>query len=96
MKAVAIEDLKNRLSAYLRELETGEVILITDRGTVVAEMRQPGPAAALDGSEAALSRLATEGALVLGLPQSSAAYRRSPLQSPRKCIDLLDAERGER
>jgi prevent-host-death family protein len=37
MKAVAVKELKNRLSAYLREVKNGEVVLVTDRGMVVAE-----------------------------------------------------------
>jgi len=41
MKAVAVRELKSRLSAYLREVAAGEVVLVTDRGRVVAEFRQP-------------------------------------------------------
>ncbi len=37
MKAVAVKELKNRLSSYLREVRNGEVVLVTDRGQVVAE-----------------------------------------------------------
>ena len=32
VKAVAVKELKNRLSAYLREVATGQVVLVTDRG----------------------------------------------------------------
>lgn len=32
MKAVAVKELKNRLSSYLREVRSGEVVLVTDRG----------------------------------------------------------------
>jgi antitoxin (DNA-binding transcriptional repressor) of toxin-antitoxin stability system len=41
MKAVGIRELKARLSHYVREVRHGEVILVTDRGEVVAELRQP-------------------------------------------------------
>ncbi|MGH7857687.1 MAG: type II toxin-antitoxin system Phd/YefM family antitoxin [Candidatus Binatia bacterium] len=41
MKAVAVKELKNRLSAYLREVAGGETVLVTDRGKVVAELRRP-------------------------------------------------------
>ena len=30
MKAVAVKELKNRLSAYLREVRSGEIVLVTD------------------------------------------------------------------
>ena len=45
MKAIGVRELKARLSRYLREVQAGEVILVTDRGRVVAELRAPGPAA---------------------------------------------------
>jgi prevent-host-death family protein len=41
MKAVAVKELEPRLSAYLREVKNGEVVLVTDRGAIVAELRQP-------------------------------------------------------
>ena len=37
MKAVNLRELKNRLGGYVREVRAGEVILVTDRGVVVAE-----------------------------------------------------------
>lgn len=36
--AVAVRDLKNRLSAYLRRARHGERILVTDRGHPIAEL----------------------------------------------------------
>jgi antitoxin (DNA-binding transcriptional repressor) of toxin-antitoxin stability system len=47
MKAVGVRELKNRLSEYLRLVRNGEEILVTDRGEVVAELRQPSPRVAL-------------------------------------------------
>jgi len=41
MKAVGVKALKNGLSKYLREVEAGEVVLVTDRDRVVAELRRP-------------------------------------------------------
>ena len=42
MKTTGIRDLKARLSEYLRQVAGGEVLLVTDRGRVVAEIRRPG------------------------------------------------------
>src|SRR2546429_9799871 len=36
MKSVGVRELKNRLSEYLREVQSGEAILVTDPGDVVA------------------------------------------------------------
>ncbi len=41
MKEVGIRELKNRLSEYIRQVREGEVIMVTDRGEVVAELRAP-------------------------------------------------------
>jgi antitoxin (DNA-binding transcriptional repressor) of toxin-antitoxin stability system len=48
MKTVGIRELKNRLSEYIRLVRTGETILVTDRGEVVAELRPPGTPTAED------------------------------------------------
>jgi antitoxin (DNA-binding transcriptional repressor) of toxin-antitoxin stability system len=42
LKTVGIRKLKNSLSAYIREAKAGAVILVTDRGDIVAELRSPG------------------------------------------------------
>ncbi|HME68683.1 MAG TPA: type II toxin-antitoxin system prevent-host-death family antitoxin [Myxococcota bacterium] len=96
MKAVAVKELKNRLSAYLRDVKNGEVVLVTDRGVVVAELRQPSAGAMLGAHDQALERLHVQGVLSPGLPQDPRAYRPSPLGRGVTSQDLLDAERGER
>ncbi len=92
MQAVAIKELKNRLSAYLREVARGEVVLVTDRGKVVAELRRPttGPA-----PDYGLSHLHAQGVLALGLPQSKRAYRRTKVKVRVDSRALLDEERGK-
>lgn len=96
MKAVAVKELKNRLSAFLREVRNGEVVLVTDRGQVVAELRQPSSGVVLGPHDQALERLRAQGVLSPGLPQDPRAYRPSPLRRAVRSADLLDAERGER
>ncbi len=92
MKAVNLRELKNRLGGYVREVRAGEVILVTDRGQVVAELRAPlhdhGAAASTSTSAArALERLASEGKARLGIP-SNRAY---PVLKPRGRAGLSDA-----
>jgi antitoxin (DNA-binding transcriptional repressor) of toxin-antitoxin stability system len=41
LKTVGVRELKNRLSEYLREVRLGTTILVTDRGTAIAEIREP-------------------------------------------------------
>lgn len=96
MKAVPVRELKNRLSAYLRDVARGEVVLVTDRGRVVAELRRPTGDVPLTGLEQALARLHEEGVLVPGLPQDPGAYRRTHARLEGDTARLLDIERTER
>jgi len=41
---VGTKDLKNRLSHYLRRVRSGEIVRVTDRGAIVAEIRAVAPA----------------------------------------------------
>jgi antitoxin (DNA-binding transcriptional repressor) of toxin-antitoxin stability system len=41
MKSVGIKALKNNLSRYLDWVRQGEVVLVTDRDEVIAELRLP-------------------------------------------------------
>lgn len=98
MKAVGIRELKARLSRYLRDVRAGEVILVTDRGRVVAELRQPGPLArAQSDADRALRRLVDTGGLRVGEPHDPHVYRRSPIRArPGTARALLAEEREER
>jgi len=97
MKAVAVKELKNRLSTYLREVAGGEIVLVTDRGRVVAELRRPTTEIAPGAAEQALERLHAEGVLVLGLPQEAQAYRRTRVRLKGVTSQsLLDSDRAER
>ncbi len=93
---MAVKELKNRLSSYLREVKNGEVVLVTDRGQVIAELRRPSMGAALSAYDQVLERLCAEGVLVVGLPQDARAYRPSPLGNAVESSELLAAERGDR
>jgi antitoxin (DNA-binding transcriptional repressor) of toxin-antitoxin stability system len=96
MKAVAIKELKNRLSAYLREVAGGETVLVTDRGKVVAELRRPSVDVRLASGHDGLERLRSHGLLTAGLPNVPTAYRRTRMQlRGATSQELLDAERGE-
>jgi antitoxin (DNA-binding transcriptional repressor) of toxin-antitoxin stability system len=94
VKAVAVKEPKNRLSHYLREVVAGEVVLVTDRGKVIAELRRPSAGPRLD-FEQSLEPLVAQGVLVRGLPQDRRAYRRTRATLGRPSQALLDAERAD-
>lgn len=98
MKTVGIRDLKNRLSEYLREVHRGEIVLVTDRGEVVAELSLPRHDATEPGVPAALLALAKRGLVTLGSPRDSSLYKAMPrsCRGRRSAAQLLDDERGSR
>lgn len=98
MQTIGIRELKNRLSEVVRSVKAGEHVLVTDRGTVVAELVPPGGPSALPGIPPGLARLVARGIARQGaahdpsLYESLARLRRTPASAAR----LLDEARGER
>ena len=76
IRTVNIRALKDKLSAYLRNVRQGDVVLVSDRGRVVAEIRQPTIGDhALRATRGKLEELAEQGVVRLGMPNSPKAYR---------------------
>lgn len=62
MKVVGVKELKAKLSEYLRLVKQGEVVLVTDRDEVVAELRAARRGSAAPGDlEDTLDVLAESG-----------------------------------
>jgi prevent-host-death family protein len=89
MVVTGVRDLKNRLSHYLRLVVRGEVVLVTDRGTVVARLGPPGDVMTRGDlpEEDALERLARTGRLRRGTGRIASATA-EPLPRPGRRIDL--------
>jgi len=97
MKNVGIRELKNRLSEYIREVRSGEAVLVTDRGDVVAELVPPGQRSDERGLPSELMALARKGQLTLGASNEAALYPNlSRLLKRHHAAMLLDEERGTR
>lgn len=95
--SVGIRELKDHLSKYVRQAEAGDVVLVTDRGKVVAELAPPGTTSRpdihpglLEMERKGLVRLATR-------PNHPSLYRRMPhVDLGGKTIeDLMDEIRGD-
>ena len=82
MRAVGVRELKNRLSEYLRLVHHGEEILVTDRGEVVAELRNPGPRAS-ETPYAGLVARARQGKARLGEVNRADLYPALPSCRPK-------------
>ena len=89
--------MKNRLSHYVRRVQAGEAVVVTDRGRAVAELGPLGrvsPGARVDPE---VARLINRGLLALGTSNAARAYPRLPrLLRSHTAAGLLDAERGRR
>lgn len=98
MKAVGVRELKAQLSRYLRDVVAGEVVLVTDRGRVVAELRTPGRELDLreTDTDRRLRSMADRYPLRLGEPRDTSVYRASPIRKAAgTASELLDADRDE-
>lgn len=99
MKTAGIRELKAHLSSYVRDVERGEVVLITDRGRVVAEIRPPGAADRLGTPERVRRhQLIEAGRLRPARTPRTVRFSELPRTRLAKGVtvqDLIDAERGE-
>lgn len=97
MQTVGIRELKAKLSKYLRYARKGEVVLVTDRGRVVAEIRSPRGGRQAPSELAGLQDLIDRGIVSEGGPNDPALYPPAPVHLPPGTAKrLLDEERGER
>lgn len=96
MKTVGIRELKNRLSEYVREVRLGERVLVSDRGLIVAELREAG-ADGTEGVPSGLAALAKDGQVTLASLEGPPAYpklRRAAAAIATR--QILSAGRGTR
>jgi antitoxin (DNA-binding transcriptional repressor) of toxin-antitoxin stability system len=98
MKTVGVRELKNRLSEYIRQVRSGEAILVTDRGQVVAELAAPGQGTTDTSVPPGLLALARRNLVSIGAPGGGDLYPPLPRsrRHKRTAAELLQEERGER
>ena len=92
---IGIRELKNGLSGYVRRVRQGEIILVTDRGQVVAQLA-PARADSVEVLQG-LEQLASMGLVRLGGTNDPSLYEElPPLLSDADTRQLLDWSRGDR
>ena len=97
MRTVGIRTLKNRLSEYVRAVQSGERVTVTSRGTPVIDLVPHAPHG-LDPDDELL-RWARAGRVRLGNPNAGTVLTRPPKKHrlPDEVVAaLLDEARGER
>jgi prevent-host-death family protein len=98
MREVGIRELKNRLSEYIRLVREGEVVMVTDRGEVVAELRQPVEGQEMLQKYPGLADLVRRGLATLpSKPHRPGLYPLLPsITPPGTAARLLAAEREDK
>ena len=97
MRTIGVRELKAQLSRVLREVQGGEQYIVTDRGRVVAELRQPvaTDARELSAADQASLRLAASGDLRLA-ERTRTPYRATGVGAPDGTAQAwLDWVRGD-
>lgn len=95
MRAVGLRALKNHLSEYVRLAAAGEVVLVTDRERVVAELVPPREARASLVADALLADAVRKGWLTPALGPSAEVSRR-PVVPLESLLEELDRDRADR
>ena len=95
LKTVGIKELKNNLSAYLREVRRGTRVLVSDRNSVVAELHEPRAGYMVsDALDPVLVEWADAGLVTLPA-QKKTRLPKSPLKAADgTALALLDQDRG--
>ena len=95
MRTVGLKILKNKLSEYVRMVEAGETVLVTDRDRVVAELRPPQARAPL-ASDAHLAELVRRGVLAPPMIVREGPPPRAPVAPTATILRELADDRGDR
>jgi len=97
MRAVGLKVLKNKLSEYVRLAAGGEVVLITDRDRVVAEITPPQPGRSVLSGDARLADMVRQGVLTPPtIPSSVPLPPMRPVMRFSQLMAELDRDRQDR
>jgi prevent-host-death family protein len=96
MRIVGIRTLKNKLSEYLRMVQSGETILITDHDRVVAELHPIRESRSPILGDALLADAVRKGWLTPAVLQSSEAPPFLPVAPIQTILEGLNDDRSDR
>ena len=93
MRTVGLKTLKNKLSEYVRAAASGDTIVITDRGRIVAEIVPPRPK-----TESVIERGIREGWITPAKNRGGVPPRPKPIPGLtfEKLMADLDRDREDR
>lgn len=96
MHSVGIKTLKNKLSEYIRLAASGEIVLVTDRDRVVAELVAPREGRSPILADALLAEAVRKGWITPAVLPPSGAPPRSPVAPLKELLKELGSDREDR
>ena len=93
MSRVAIEELKNHLTRYLRRTQQGEELVVTERGTPIALIRSVDPVENGQHNKVKLATLAAQGLVVLPSQKPLKKIRRVKITGRPLSKKIVDERR---
>ncbi len=96
MRSVGLKVLKNKLSEYVRLVEAGETVLITDRDRVVAEIVPPRAGRSPLLADALLADAVRQGWITPPALVGADPPPRKPVMSLRELMVELEQDRDDR
>ena len=97
MQTVGIKVLKNDLSRYIRAAEAGEIVQVTDRGRVVAEISRPRAPEGQTEAERQMALMIAEGIVTPARVHFSTPLPPTePIMSFEELMRDLDESRADR
>ena len=96
MRSVGLKLLKNKLSEYVRMAAGGEVVLVTDRDRVVAEIVPPHPGRSPLLADALLADAVRDGWLTPPASAGGGAPPRKPIMTLNELMQDLRRDREGR
>ena len=96
MRAVGLKVLKNRLSEYVRMAASGEIVLVTDRERIVAELVPPSEGRQMFAGDALLADAVRRGWLTPALGSRDSTIPRQPVAKLEQLLAELDLDRADR
>lgn len=97
MRSVGLKILKNKLSEYVRMAARGEIVLITDRDRVVAEIVPPQPNRGSATEDEFIAKGVREGWLTPAkIPPGTPPPPRKPIMSFKELMADLEQDREDR
>ena len=96
MRSVGLKILKNKLSEYVRIAASGEIVLVTDRDRVVAELGPPQAGRSTGLSDALLAESVREGWVTPPMIVSADPPPRRPIMKLRDLLKDIESDREDR